>query len=68
MGYAVLFGVLGAFAGLVLMGVVGFGVGWYDDAHPGWFGGQWWWVAVTAAAGEQRGAGRQPPAAGGKAL
>jgi hypothetical protein len=27
MGYAVLLGVLGAFAGLVLMGVVGFGVG-----------------------------------------
>jgi len=51
MGYAVALGVFGAFAGLVFMGVIGFGDNWYDDAHPGWFGGQWWWVAVTAGAG-----------------
>lgn len=51
MGYAVALGVFGAFAGLVFMGVIGFGGRWYVDANPGWFGGQWWWVAVTAGAG-----------------
>ena len=51
MGYAVALGVFGAFAGLVFMGVIGFGGRWYADANPGWFGGQWWWVAVTAGAG-----------------
>ncbi|MGD9528049.1 chloride channel protein [Pseudonocardia sp.] len=51
MGYAVALGVFGALAGLVFMGLIGFGGGWYDDADPGWFGGQWWWVAVTAGAG-----------------
>src|SRR6476660_756587 len=51
MGYAVALGVFGAFAGLVFMGVIGFGGRWYADADPGWFGGQWWWVAVTAGAG-----------------
>ena len=50
-GYAVALGVFGAFAGLVFMGVIGFGGRWYADANPGWFGGQWWWVAVTAGAG-----------------
>jgi H+/Cl- antiporter ClcA len=50
-GYAVALGVFGAFAGLVFMGVIGFGGRWYVDSDPGWFGGQWWWVAVTAAAG-----------------
>jgi H+/Cl- antiporter ClcA len=43
--------VFGAFMALVFMGVIGFGGGWYADANPGWFGGQWWWVAVTAGAG-----------------
>ena len=51
MGYAVVLGVFGAFAGLVLIGVIKFGGKWYTDSHPGWFGGHWWWVAVTAAAG-----------------
>jgi H+/Cl- antiporter ClcA len=51
MGYAVALGVFGAFAGLVLIGVIKFGGKWYADSHPGWFGGHWWWVAVTAAAG-----------------
>jgi H+/Cl- antiporter ClcA len=51
MGYAVALGVFGAFAGLVFIGVIKFGGKWYDDSHPGWFGGHWWWVAVAAAAG-----------------
>src|ERR1017187_5529567 len=51
LAYAVVLGVLGAFAGLVFMGVVKFGGKWYTDSHPGWFGGHWWWIAVTAAAG-----------------
>ena len=51
MGYAVVLGVFGAFAGLVFIGVIKFGGKWYDDSHPGWFGGHWWWVAVAAAAG-----------------
>ena len=51
MGYAVVLGVFGAFAGLVFMGVTGAGGKWYADSHPGWFGGHWWWVAVTVAAG-----------------
>ncbi|MGE3413846.1 MAG: chloride channel protein, partial [Dehalococcoidia bacterium] len=51
MGYAVVLGVFGALVGLVFMGVIGFGGGWYDDSDPGWFGGQWWWVAVATVAG-----------------
>ena len=51
MGYAVVLGVFGAFAGLVFIGVIKFGGKWYSDSHPGWFGGHWWWVAVAAAAG-----------------
>src|SRR5262245_33179453 len=50
-GYAVALGVFGAFAGLVFMGLIGFGGRWYVDSNPGWFGGHWWWVAVTAGAG-----------------
>ena len=34
MGYAVVLGVFGAFAGLVFMGVIGFGGRWYVDANP----------------------------------
>jgi H+/Cl- antiporter ClcA len=49
--YAVALGVFGAFAGLIFMGVVGYGNNWYVDANSGWFGGHWWWIAVTAAAG-----------------
>ena len=51
MGYAVVLGVFGAFAGLVFIGVIDFGGTWYSDSDPGWWGGHWWWVAVTAAAG-----------------
>ena len=51
MGYAVVLGVFGAFAGLVFIGVIKFGGKWYSDSDPGWFGGHWWWVAVAAAAG-----------------
>ncbi len=51
MGYAVVLGVFGAFAGLVFIGVIKFGGKWYGDYQPGWFGGHWWWVAVAAAAG-----------------
>jgi H+/Cl- antiporter ClcA len=50
-GWAVALGVFGALAGLVFMGVIGFGGGWYVDSQPGWLGGQWWWVAATAGAG-----------------
>ena len=51
MGYAVILGGFGAFAGLVFIGVIKFGGKWYSDSDPGWFGGHWWWVAVAAAAG-----------------
>ena len=51
MGYAVVLGVFGAFAGLIFIGAIDFGGKWYSDSHPGWFGGHWWWVAVAAAAG-----------------
>ena len=51
MGYAVVLGVFGAFAGLIFVGAITFGGKWYSDSHPGWFGGHWWWVAVAAAAG-----------------
>ena len=50
-GYSIALGVFGAVAGLLFMGVIGFGDNWYADHDPGWFGGQWWWIAVTAAAG-----------------
>jgi H+/Cl- antiporter ClcA len=51
MGYAAALGVLGALVGLVFMGVIGFGNGWYVDSDPSWFGGHWWWIAITTAAG-----------------
>jgi H+/Cl- antiporter ClcA len=51
MGYAVVLGVFGGFAGLVFLGVVGDGEKWNVDSNPHWLGGNWWWVAVTAAAG-----------------
>jgi H+/Cl- antiporter ClcA len=50
-GYAAALGVFGAFAGLVYLGAIKFGVRWGAGFRPGWFGGHWWWVAVTAAAG-----------------
>jgi len=51
MGYALVLGVFGAFAGLIFIGAIDFGGKWYSDSHPSWFGGHWWWVAVAAAAG-----------------
>ena len=51
--YAVLFGVVLAFAALAFVGLVKGGTDlWFtlpDD--PGWFDGSLWWVAVTAGAG-----------------
>ena len=51
--YAILFGVVLAFAGLVFLGLVKGGTDlWFtlpDD--PGWFDGSLWWVAVTGGAG-----------------
>jgi H+/Cl- antiporter ClcA len=49
--YALALGVIGAFAGLVFLGVIKFGGKWYSDSDPHWFGGHWWWITVTAAAG-----------------
>ena len=60
MGYAVVLGALGAFVGLVFIGVIKFGGKWSSDSHPGWFGGHWWWVAVAAAAGAVVGLLRRP--------
>ncbi|MDH3227996.1 MAG: hypothetical protein OEM67_13045, partial [Thermoleophilia bacterium] len=51
LAYAVGLGVLGAFAGMVFLGIIGIGDAWYDDSDPDWFGGELWWVAVTAGAG-----------------
>jgi H+/Cl- antiporter ClcA len=59
MGYAVVLGVFGAFAGLIFVGAIKFGGKWYSDSHPGWFGGHWWWVAVAAAAGVAVGLARR---------
>ncbi len=50
-GYAVALGVLGAFAGLLFMGLTGFGNNWFEATGTGWFSGEWWWVAVTGATG-----------------
>ncbi len=51
MGYAVVLGIFGAFAGLIFVGAIKLGGKWYSDSNPGWFGGHWWWVAVAVAAG-----------------
>jgi H+/Cl- antiporter ClcA len=51
LAFAAGLGVLGAFAGLVFLGVIDLGGEWYDDVDPDWFGGELWWVAVTAGAG-----------------
>jgi H+/Cl- antiporter ClcA len=50
-GYAAALGVLGALVGLVFLGVVDAGDGWFTATNLGWMGGQWWWVVVTATAG-----------------
>jgi H+/Cl- antiporter ClcA len=50
-GYAVVLGVFGAFAGLAFIGLIDGGGDWYSDAHPSWFEGHWWWIAIAVAAG-----------------
>lgn len=52
-GYAVVFGVVLAFAGLAFLGLVKGGAKlWFTlPKNPDWFSGSLWWVAVTAAAG-----------------
>ncbi len=50
-GYAVVLGVFGAFAGLVSLGAIKLGSRWTTKFDPSWFGGHWWWVAVTAGVG-----------------
>ena len=51
--YAILFGVVLAFAGLAFLGLVSGGMNlWFTlPEHPGWFDGNLWWVAVTAGVG-----------------
>jgi len=51
LAYASALGMLGALVGLVFLGVVDLGSGWFDATDSGWFGGSWWWVGVTALAG-----------------
>jgi H+/Cl- antiporter ClcA len=51
MGFGVILGTFGAFAGLIFVGAITLGGKWYSDSSPGWLGGHWWWVAVTAGAG-----------------
>jgi chloride channel protein, CIC family len=52
-GYAVVFGLVLAFAGLAFLGLLKGGTKlWFTlPENPDWFSGHWWWVAVTAAAG-----------------
>ena len=51
--YAILFGVVLAFAALAFVGLVEAGTDlWFTlPKEPGWFDGSLWWVAVTAGAG-----------------
>ena len=53
MRYAVLFGVVLAFAGLAYLGLISGGTDlWFTlPQDPGWLDGHLWWVAVTAGAG-----------------
>src|SRR5215468_6758609 len=52
-GYAVVFGIVLAFAGLAFLGLLKGGTRlWFTlPKNPDWFSGHLWWVAVTAAAG-----------------
>jgi chloride channel protein, CIC family len=52
-GYAVVFGIVLAFAALAFLGLVKGGTNlWFTlPKNPDWFSGRLWWVAVTAAAG-----------------
>ena len=56
MGYAVVFGVVLAFAALAFLGLVKGGTKlWFTlPKNPGWLDGSLWWVAVTAGAGAAR--------------
>ena len=53
MRYAVLFGVVLAFAGLAYLGLVSGGTDlWFTlPKDPGWLDGHLWWVGITAGAG-----------------
>jgi len=53
MGYAVVFGVVIAFAALIFVGLMKAGTNaWFTlPKTPGWGTGHLWWVAVTAGAG-----------------
>jgi len=53
MGYAVVFGVVIAFAALIFLALMKGGTkAWFDlPKNPDWFSGSLWWVAVTAGAG-----------------
>lgn len=47
---AVLFGVGGGIAALVVMGAINYLIGLMFANTPfGWLGGQWWWIPLTAA-------------------
>src|SRR5215470_16967076 len=52
-GYAVVIGLVLAFAALAFLGLLKGGTKlWFTlPKNPGWFSGHLWWVAVTAAAG-----------------
>lgn len=52
-GYAVVFGLVLAVAGMAFLGLVKGGANlWFTlPKNPDWFSGRLWWVAVTAAAG-----------------
>ena len=68
-GYAVVFGVVLAFAALAFLGLIKGGTNlWFTlPKNPGWFDGSLWWVAVTAGAGVPAGrrqSGRAARAAG----
>ena len=59
-GYAVVFGLLLAFAALAFLGLLNGGAKWLTlPKNPDWFSGSWWWVAVTAGAGVLVGALRR---------
>ena len=52
-GYAVVLGLVLAFAALAFLGLLKGGTRlWFTlPKNPDWFSGHWWWVAVTAVAG-----------------
>jgi H+/Cl- antiporter ClcA len=51
LAWSILLGALGAIAGLVFLGVIGFGDDWYGSTGLGWFEGNSWWIAVATMAG-----------------